>query len=81
MHDCVIPGTAAVIRGEMVADLGGRRSMADRSAVAKTLLLNLQIQERAQDAAHGSQFSGRDCAETAVKALICHRPRVFGPGE
>jgi len=42
---------------------------------------NLQIQERAQDAPYGSQFIRSDRAKTAVKALICHRPRVLGPGE
>ena len=44
-------------------------------------IVNLQIQECAQDAAHGGQLIGRDGAKTAVKTLICHRPRVFGPGE
>ena len=41
----------------------------------------LQIQERTQDAPHGGQLIRRDGAKTAVKALICHRARVFGPGE
>jgi hypothetical protein len=40
-----------------------------------------KIQECAQDAPHGGQLIGCDGAKTAVKALICHRPRVFGPGE
>ena len=44
-------------------------------------IANLQIQECAQDAPHGGELIGSDGAKAAVKALICHGPRVFGPGE
>jgi hypothetical protein len=42
---------------------------------------DLQIQECVQDAPHGGQFIRSHGAKTAVKALMCDRPRVFGPGE
>src|SRR6266508_3066330 len=44
-------------------------------------IAKLQIQECTQDAAHGGQLIGGDGAKTAIKSLICYRPRVFGPGE
>jgi hypothetical protein len=65
---------------DAIADLRFTRACAE-AAIQRDFDTSLQVQERTQDAPDGGQLTGGDRAKTALETLVCHRARIFGPGE